>query len=155
MFRSFFRIGSAFALVILASACATTPPSPFGTMGAVNRNADGSFTVYNRAGTDDMSAVTYVVPQACFGRVLTVSVEYRTTTVTGGTKPFHGVHIGYDMRQGGVTRYPPDYLVDPSPDWQRVTRTWFIPADATRVIVYGGIQGATGRGDFRNWSINC
>lgn len=151
----FFRTTSALALVILASACATVPSSPFGTMGAVNWNADGSFTVYNRAGTDDMSAVTYVVPQICFGRELTVSVEYRTSAVTGGTKPFHGVHVGYDMRQGGMTRYPSDYLVDPTPEWRRVTRMWFVPADATRVIVYGGIQGATGRMDLRNWSINC
>lgn len=155
MLREFFRVISALALVLLASACATAPSSPFGVMGAVNRQADGNFTVYGRAGADDLSAVTYVVPQSCFGRQLTVSVEYRTTALTGGTSSFHGVHVDYDLRHQGATRYPLDYLVDPSATWQSVSRSWVIPADATRVIVRVGLQGVTGRMDVRNLQVTC
>ncbi|MBP9727927.1 MAG: hypothetical protein KBD27_00960 [Candidatus Moranbacteria bacterium] len=152
----FFRVIPALALVLLASACATVPSSPFGTMGAVNRHADGSsFTVYNRAGDNDFSAVTYVVPQTCFGRQLAVSVEYRTSALAGGTSSFHGVHVDYDMRHQGVTRYPLDYLADPAPHWQQVSRLWFIPADASRVIVRFGLQGMTGRMDVRNIQVAC
>ena len=124
-------------------------------MGAVNRNADGSFTAYNRAGDNDLSAVTYVVPSSCFGRQLAVSVEYRTSAIVGGTSSFHGVHVDYDLRHQGVTRYPPDYLADPAPHWQQVSRLWFIPADTTRVIVRVGLQGVTGRMDVRNLQVTC
>jgi hypothetical protein len=153
--HQFFRVISALVLVVLASACATVPSSPFGTMGAVNRNTDGSFTVYGRAGADDLSAVTYVVPQACFGRQLTVSVEYRTSALVGGTSSFHGVHVDYDLRHQGVTSHPLDYLADASPTWQSVTRNWFIPADATRVIARVGLQGVTGRMEVRNLQVTC
>lgn len=155
MLRLFFRVISALVLVLLASACATAPSSPFGAMGAVNRNADGSFAIYNQAGSNDLSAVTYAVPSSCFGRQLTVSVEYRTSAIVGGTSSFHGVHVDYDMRHQGVTRYPLDYLVDPAPQWQQVSRLWLIPSDATRVIVRFGLQGVTGRMEVRNLHVTC
>lgn len=140
--------------VIALGACATAPASPWGVMGAVNRT-DSGFTIYGVPGWNDMSAVTYVVPKSCFGKRLSLSVEYRTPKgIQAGTAPFHGVHVDYEMRQGGLSRYPADYLEDPSSNWRAVTRSWDIPADADRVVVRVGLQGAQGLMEARSIAIS-
>lgn len=152
----FTRIACAFVLAALAAACATTAPSPWNTMGAVNRLAEGQFELYGLARSNDLSAVTYVVPATCYGRELTLNAEYRTLNgISQGTLPFHGVHFDYEMRQQGMTSHPTDYLVDPSPDWRMVNRAWMIPNDAGRVIVRVGLQGVAGKMEVRNLRITC
>ncbi|MBP9697853.1 MAG: hypothetical protein KBD65_01540 [Candidatus Moranbacteria bacterium] len=146
----------AFALcfAVLAASCATAPASPWGVMGAVNRTGQ-VYTIYGVLDWNDMSAVTYVVPKSCFGKKLSLSVEYRTPKgIQAGTAPFHGVHVDYEMRQGGRSHYPVDYLEDPSPNWRIVNRTWYISSDADRVVVRIGLQGAQGPMEARNIAIS-
>lgn len=140
--------------VIALGACATAPASPWGVMGAVSRSGQG-YTIYGVLEWNDMSAVTYVVPKSCFGKQISLSVEYRTPKgIKQGTSTFHGVHVDYEMRQEGMSRYPADYLADPSPDWRTVNRVWNIPADADRVVIRIGLQGATGPMEARNIAIS-
>lgn len=150
----FFRIVSAFALATLVSACATGPSSPFGTVGNAYRSGE-EWIIYGISGTDDVSAVTYMVPWSCFGKELTLSGEFRTPKgITSGTKTFHGVHVDYEMRRGGRMEHPLNYFADPSIDWQAVSRTWFIPPDATSAIIRVGLQGVSGRMEVRGLRVN-
>jgi hypothetical protein len=147
----------AFALcsAFLVASCATAPASPWGVMGAVGRTGQNYYTIYGVAEWNDVSAVTYLVPRECFGKQIAVSVEYRTPKgIKAGTATFHGVHVDYEMRQGGKSHYPLDYLADPSPTWRTVNRTWDIPVDADRVVIRVGLQGATGPMEARNIAVS-
>jgi len=155
MLRSFIRATLALSIAALA-ACASVPASPWNTMGAVNRLADGQFELYGLARSNDFSAVTYVVPSTCYGRELTLSAEYRTPNgISQGTLPFHGLHVDYELRRQGMTSHPTDYLTDASPNWRTVSRSWMIPVDASRVIARVGLQGVDGKMEVKNLRVSC
>lgn len=133
----------AVAMVFLSlSGCAAAPSVP----GRIGDSPD-TYALTGFAGEDNMFRPRlYRLPPSCAGRTVELRAEYRTEGIRGGTRSYHGIHFDYEVYvSSGAPMYPSDWKVEPSAEWQSISKSWDIPAGMRSGYVRIGLQGVDGR----------
>lgn len=155
MFEKFFRFLVAALALFSVVGCVVTPTAQVPPNFIGQMPPGYTATIEGHAGSNAVIGPKFRVPHYCAGRLVNLSAEYRTSQLYGATRVYHGIHFDYELVAPGSDPWPADWQASPSPEWQRITRQWFMPSNMGSAWIRVGPQGVGGTVWVRNLLIVC